>query len=117
MTQYIVQFILTSAECDAIKAALITELPLNSGEIFNPATKLYQNLSEETDNALFKWAAHEAHNLLDRLLVACPELAVACGLYRDGNVERYPSWRELKSPGLLTACSKVLESLGYALPR
>lgn len=119
MTQPIANFMLTPEECNAIKDALMKEYPLiNDGGMSNTATRLYQALSHERGNLRCRWPAYEASNLLDRLLVACPKFARSCGLHRDYNVERYPSWCELKKPkSLLAACSKVLVGLGYALPR
>ena len=119
MTQIAANFMLTPVEREVIKDALVKEYPLiNDGEFLNPPARIYQALSNETGNLRFRWSAHEARNLLDRLLVACPEFAKSCGLYVEADSERYPSWSKLESSKvLIAACSQILEGLGYAVPR
>lgn len=116
--QYGAEFSLSHAEREAVIDLLKKYTSIQAAKKID-ATSLFHcllNDQAEKNDKVYCLPSTGAHELLQMLLDACPDLARACGFRPKDQSGPAEPYRPQATP-LNSACSKVLEGLGYALPR
>lgn len=114
-------FDLTLAECEAILLGLVEECRIAEDE--GSASRVHRLLSQNVELSVgatisCEWDLVACYSLLNRLLVACPVLAINCGMYRSEMTMRHAVWesKSTESSALESACKSILEGMGFAFP-